>query len=219
MGVAIVAHRGANREAPENTLDAFKRAIEIGVQGIELDIQFTRDRVPVVHHDPLLPVTRRAISSLTLEELRLESAAPTLDEALELVDGRCQLHIEIKAPTAVEAVVERLTTRRDWCSVHAFDHRVVAKTRMLDPEVRTGILLVSYLIDIEAAMRAAGARDLWQHTDYIDRELAERVHAAKGKLFAWTVNDVAKARALVAMGVDAICTDTPREIMSALTRS
>jgi glycerophosphoryl diester phosphodiesterase len=217
VGVVVVAHRGANREAPENTLEAFERAIEIGVQGIELDIQFTRDRVPVVVHDRNLPSTRNPISSLTVDDVRSRSSVPTVDEVLEVVNGRCQLYIEIKAPSAVESVVERLATRRSWCSVHAFDHRVVAKARLLDPQLRTGILLVSYLIDVGAAMRAAGARDLWQQADYIDRELVERVHDAQGRIFAWTVNDVARAQELASLGVDAICTDSPREMMGELT--
>jgi glycerophosphoryl diester phosphodiesterase len=218
LAVAVVAHRGANREAPENTLEAFRRAIEIGVQGIELDIQITRDGIPVVHHDPDLPSTRVPIASLTVAELRAKSSAPTLDEVLELVNARCQLFIEIKAPAAIESVVRRLNTRRSWCAVHSFDHRIPAFARALDPELTTGVLLVSYLVDVAAAMRAAGARDLWQHADYIDRDLVKRVHEdAGGRVFAWTVNEVARARELVAMGVDCICTDSPREIMSALT--
>jgi glycerophosphoryl diester phosphodiesterase len=219
LGVEVVAHRGANREAPENTLEAFQRAIEIGVQGIELDIQFTRDRVPVVHHDPNLRPAERPISSLSLAEVKTSGPVPTFDEVLELVNARCRLYIEIKAAAAVESVVDRLKTRRSWCAVHAFDHRVAAKARSLDPELTTGILLVSYLVDVAAAMRAAGASDLWQQADYIDHALVDRVHDAKGRIFAWTVNDVARARELVAMGVDVICTDTPREIMSGLTHS
>ena len=129
--VEIVAHRGANREAPENTLPAFRRALDMGVHGIELDIQYTRDDVPVVHHDPTLAPRaergiRASISSLSLSELRLLSAAPTLDEVLDLVDGRCRLYVEIKASEAVAAVVERLVERKSWCAVHSFDHRAVA---------------------------------------------------------------------------------------------
>lgn len=215
----VVAHRGANREAPENTLEAFQRAIEIGVQGIELDVQFTSDGVPVVHHDPALP-DRFRIASLTIEEIRRRSAVPSLDEVLELVDARCQLYIEIKAPAATESVVTRLKTKRSWCAVHAFDHRIPAFARTIDPDLTTGILLVSYLVDVGAAMRAAGARDLWQQADYIDRDLVKRVHEdVGGRVFAWTVNDVARARELAAMGVDCICTDSPREIMSALTQA
>jgi glycerophosphoryl diester phosphodiesterase len=218
-GVEIVAHRGANREAPENTLAAFQRALDIGVQGIELDVQFTGDGVPVVHHDPKLRGTDRPIASLSLAELRANSDTPTLDEVLGLVDKRCRLYVEIKAEAAVESVVERLKTRHSWCAVHSFDHRLVAKARLLDPGLTTGILLVSYLIDVVAAMRAAGARDLWQQADHIDRELVDRVHDASGRVFAWTVNSVARARELVDIDVDVICTDSSRELVNAFSRS
>jgi glycerophosphoryl diester phosphodiesterase len=211
----IVAHRGANREAPENTLEAFSRALEVGVHGIELDIQFTRDRIPVVHHDPVLRASGSPIAALTLGEIRDQAPAPTLDEVLELVAERCHLYIEIKAPAAVESVVERLRTRHSWCAVHSFDHRVAAQARTLDSRITTGILLVSYLIDIVSAMRAARANDVWQQADYIDRELVDRVHDAGGRVIAWTVNNVARARELVDMGVDVVCTDVPRELVSA----
>ena len=219
--VEIVAHRGANREAPENTIAAFERAIEIGVQGIELDVQFTRDGVPVVHHDPKLQDSKRPIAAMSLEEvLETASDTPTLDEVLDLVNEQCRLYIEIKAPAATEPVVRRLKTRRSWCAVHAFDHRIPAFARALDPKLTTGILLVSYLVDIAAAMRAAGAQDLWQQADYIDRDLVKRVHDdVGGRVFAWTVNDVPRARELIDMGVDVICTDSSRELVSALSGS
>jgi len=222
--VEIIAHRGANREAPENTLPAFQRALEIGVQGIELDIHLTRDGMPVVHHDPYLPETTRdgrriPIAALEMAEVRDWSPAPTLDEVLYLVDGRCRLYVEIKAAAAVEPVVERLKNRRSWCAVHSFDHRVSAKANSLDPGLATGILLVSYLVDIAGAMRAAKARDVWQQADFVDRELVGRVHGQGGRVIAWTVNEVARGRDLVDTGVDAICTDTPREILTALAPS
>jgi glycerophosphoryl diester phosphodiesterase len=211
----VIAHRGANLEFPENTLPAFQRALEIGVQGIELDIQFTSDRVPVVHHDPSVAdpsSNRRLISSLSLKELRQRSAAPTLDEVLELIDGRCRLYAEIKEPTATESVVKRLGRCRDWCAIHSFDHRVAAHAARIDPTIPVGILLVSYLVDVVAAMRAAAARDVWQQADFVDRALVEAVHGADGRVVAWTVNDTARAHALAALGVDAICTDNPAGI-------
>lgn len=217
--VEIVAHRGANREAPENTMPAFQRALEIGVHGIELDIQLTRDGVPVVHHDPALrDGSRPLIASLDLSDLRKFSPVPTLAEVLALVDGRCRLYVEIKAADAVDPVVELLRTRHAWCAVHSFDHRAVARAKSLDAGLDTGILLVSYLVDIVSAMRAAGARDVWQQSDFIDQELVEQVHSAKGRVVAWTVNDVARARALESTGVDVVCTDTPREFLAAFAR-
>ena len=217
MTLEVVAHRGANREAGENTLPAFERAVAMGVQGIELDIQCTRDGIPVVHHDPVLAKSQSgaAIASFSLQELRDRSEMPTLDEVIALVDGRCRLYVEIKAPKAVEAVVERLRNHLSWSAIHSFDHRVVAHAHALEPRLKCGILLVSYLIEIEAAMRAAGATDVWQQADYIDRELVDRVHAVGGRVLAWTVNDVTRGRTLANMNVDAICTDDPRQFLSA----
>jgi len=221
--VEIVAHRGANREAPENTLPAFRRAIEMGVQGIEPDVQYTRDDVPVVHHDPAMAPrdvggARPSISSLTLSELRGMSDVPTLDEVLDFVNGRCRLYIEIKASEAVAAVVERLAERRSWCAVHSFDHRAVAQAHTLDPRLSCGILLVSYLVDIAGAMRNAHAHDVWQNHGYVDRALVDAVHSAGGRVVAWTVNDVTRARELAEMGVDAICSDVPNELLIGVRR-
>lgn len=219
--VEVVAHRGANREAPENTLPAFQRALEIGVQGIELDVHLTRDGVPIVHHDPYLLETAHdrgntPIASLDLATVRRVSDAPTLAEVLELVEGRCRLYVEIKAAAAVHAVVSLLGARRSWCAMHSFDHRVSVTVRSLDPELTTGILLVSYLVDTAAAMRAAGARDVWQQVDFIDQGLVDAVHGAGGRVIAWTVNSVDRARALIHLGVDAICTDVPRDLIASL---
>lgn len=218
--VEIIAHRGANWEAPENTLPAFQRALEIGVQGIELDVHLSRDGVPVVHHDPMLGGSDGpAIGSLELAAIRQRSDAPQLVEVLDLVDGKCRVHVEVKAAGAVDVVVPLLRDKHGWCALHSFDHRSVLRARSLDPELTTGILLVSYLVDIQSAMRVAGATDVWQQADFIDQDLTERVHAAGGRVVAWTVNDVAIARRLVALGVDAICTDAPRELIQGLSEA
>ena len=219
----VVAHRGANREAPENTLPAFQRALDLGVHGIELDVQYASDGVPVVHHDPSLhaplePGGPVSISSLTSAALR-ERNVPTLDQVIALVDGRCRLYVEVKAAAAVEAVVERLRSRTSWCAIHSFDHRIAAFARALEPRLTCGILLVSYLVDIEGAMGAAGATDVWQQHQYIDRDLVHRVHGAGGRVLAWTVNEIPRARDLAMIGADAVCTDAPREFMAGLNSS
>lgn len=212
----IIAHRGANREARENTLAAFQRALALGVGGIELDVQLSADGVPVVHHDPGLR-SGEAIASLTAAEARMLEEIPELEEVLELVDARCRVYIEIKAATAVEGVVRLVATRRSWCAVHSFDHRSVLRAMELDRRLESGILLVSYLVDSVAAMKAAHARDLWQQADLVDADLVTQVHAAGGRLIAWTVNDISRARVLSVLGVDGICTDTPAEIREGLT--
>ncbi|HEX6943350.1 MAG TPA: glycerophosphodiester phosphodiesterase [Gemmatimonadaceae bacterium] len=217
MKLEIIAHRGANREAPENTLTAFKRALDAGAQGIELDVHLTSDGHAVVHHDPLLrDGSKVPIASLNLAAVQRRASAPSLDDVLQLVDGRCRVYIEIKASGAVDAVATLVEKRLDWCAVHSFDHRTVLRARTLNARIQTGILLVSYLVDVAGAMRAAGATDVWQNAEFVDRDLVEHVHTAGGRVVAWTVNDTARVRDLAQLGVDAICTDVPRELLKGL---
>lgn len=211
----IIAHRGANREAPENTIPAFEKALEIGVDGIELDVHVTRDNVPVVHHDAVLPDGGR-IERMDSADLERRTDAPTLAQVLELVNGRCHLYVEIKAGYALVPTVELLKGRTAWCSVHSFDHPVAMMARVLDPKLSTGILLVSRLVDLPHAFISANATDVWQHADYIDGGVVGDAHGERKRVIAWTVNDLARARELVAIGVDGICTDIPRELIEGL---
>lgn len=217
MKLEVIAHRGASREAPENTLTAFKRALDAGAQGIELDVHVTSDGNAVVHHDPILrDGSKTPIAALKLAAVQRRASAPSLEEVLQMVDGRCRVYIEIKASRAVDAVVALVEKRLDWCAVHSFDHRSVLRTRTLNSGIQTGILLVSYLVDVAGAMRAARATDVWQNAEFVDRDLVDQAHDAGGRVVAWTVNDLARATDLTRLGVDAICTDAPRELLKEL---
>ena len=209
--VEIIAHRGANREAPENTLPAFEKALAMGVDGIELDIQFTRDKVPLVHHDPA--ISGQAIIGLSASEVQSLKPMPSLMDVVALVNQRCRLYVEVKAPEATDEVVRLLARHARWCAIHSFDHRIPA-VAALHSDIPAGILLVSYLVDIVGAMNAAHARDVWQQADFIDQTLVATVHGAGGRVIAWTVNNADRARELISFGVDGICTDVPMEILA-----
>ena len=212
----IIAHRGANREAPENTIPAFEKALDIGVDGIELDVHVTQDNVPVVHHDPVLPDGGR-IERLHSADLERRTDAPRLAEVLDVVNGRCRLYVEIKAAYAMMPTVELLKERTDWCSLHSFDHTLALGARVVCPQLKTGILLVGKLVDPIHAFETARATDVWQHADYVDRDIIAETHSEGARVIAWTVNDLARARELVSIGVDGICTDVPRELIEGLS--
>jgi glycerophosphoryl diester phosphodiesterase len=223
----IIAHRGTPREHPENSLPGFERALALGVDGIELDVQLTADGVPVIHHDPELhggDLDGRTIAELSHAELRRhrlapEVGVPTLRETLESVAGRSTLYVEVKASAAAGPVAELLAPLGAAAPVHSFDHRVPLAVAGHAPGLRGGILLVSYLVDPVAALRAARSRDLWQHWTMIDAPLIDAVHAAGGRVIAWTVNDPAAAVALACLGVDGICSDVPSLVGAALAGS
>ncbi len=211
----IIGHRGAPGEHVENTLASFQRALELGADAIELDVHATADRVPVVHHDPVLSEGGPPIATLTLAALESEARhagkqVPTLSAVLDMVGARADLYVELKGRAIEGDVISVLRASPgggERCAVHAFDHRAAAAARALDGSLPGGILLVSYLVDTRSALRAADARDLWMWWEMIDVELVQVVHGVGGRVIAWTVNSGEAAMALARMGVDGICTD------------
>ena len=225
----LIGHRGAPRERPENTLASFLRALDLGADAVELDVHATRDGVVVVHHDfvpravsSVTALNGRPIAELTAAELATFRASgeaiPTLRAVLEAIGPRATVYVEIKGHGIEKAVISTIASvpsaRR--VAVHSFDHRTVVRARELEPRMAAGILLSSYLIDAEGALRAAGARDYWQEWSMIDARLVDAIHAAKGRVIAWTVNEPEDARRLASIGVDGICTDVLQLVGSAL---
>jgi glycerophosphoryl diester phosphodiesterase len=219
-----ISHRGLRTSAPENTVAAFEAAIEAGCDGIELDVHGSIDGVLFVHHDPtfeldgnLLAFAKTDSKDISGSLLAGEYPIPTLDEVLETVGTRARVYIEVKA-LGIEGDVARCLRRHfanngDY-AVHAFDHRVVKRVLELNSSARTGILQVGYPIDSCAAMRAAGATDLWQHVDFVDEALVADVHACSGKLIVWTANTESQWESLFALGVDGVCTDRVDEYVA-----
>lgn len=206
-----ISHRGDHSALPENTIPAFLRALELGADGIELDVHATRDGEIVVYHDFELK-DGRAVASVTRDELRRVELSPgigipTLKEVFEAVSGRATLFIEAKARNVEQPLAACLKGLAGGYAVHSFNHQTVYNLKKLLPEVHTGILQVGRLIDSSAAMRAAGAGDLWQHHDYMDRQLVEEIHGIGGRIIAWTPNTRERWDVLANYGVDGICTD------------
>ena len=225
----LIGHRGAPRERPENTLASFLRALDLGADAVELDVHATRDGVVVVHHDfvpravsTVPSLQGRPIAELTAAELdsfRVSGEAiPTLSDVLQAIGARATVYVEIKGRGIEERVVATIAgaPSAGRVPVHSFDHRAVVRARSIEPSLIGGILLVSYLVEPERALRAAGARDYWQEWSMIDEELVTAVHATQGRVIAWTVNEAETARRLASIGVDGICTDVLQVIGPAL---
>ncbi len=117
--VGIYAHRGVSAEIPENTLAAFHRALELGAEGIELDVHLSADGVPVVIHDQTVDRTTDgsgAVHEMTVAELQAFDAGggeriPTLADVLDLVEDKLHVDIEVKADRAADAVLQALWRR------------------------------------------------------------------------------------------------------------
>jgi glycerophosphoryl diester phosphodiesterase len=204
-------------------LAAFERAIELGAEGIELDVHATRDGIVVVHHDPVVHARRRQrparksiadVSAAELEQFPLANGTriPSLAETLELVGDRAIVYVEIKASNIELLVTRCIRESKATCAVHSFDHRAVKNVKAILPAVRTGILETSRHLDPVASLVAASAEDLWQEVDSIDEETVERAHSVGARVIAWTANEASQWEKLYAIGVDSICTDRIAEL-------
>jgi glycerophosphoryl diester phosphodiesterase len=221
-GPARIAHRGAPREYPENTLPSFARAVELGADGIELDVHATRDGVVVVHHDPVpraiaadRRLAGRPIAELTDDQLRAFTVAPdvgipTLADVLSLVGGAAVVYVELKGAGIERQVIDVIRESTARCAIHSFDHAAVARAKALAPEIRRGLLFSRRPRDPAALLQDAGALDAWPEWPLIDQDFMTSVRRVGASVIAWTVNDAPAARRLTSMGVDGLCTDDIR---------
>lgn len=220
---SVIAHRGASGYEYENSRAAFRRALMLDADGVELDVHATRDGEVVVHHDPDIP-GYGPIALLTAgdaAQIRLPNGEtlPLLREILSLV-GDHDVWIEIKAlPPEHDGALLRILDRGpapERYAVHSFDHRIIRRLGEARPGLERGILLTARLDDPVAALRAVGARTLWQEWQLVDQDLVRRVHQAGAQVIAWTVNDIGDLERLVRFGVDGLCGNYPDRVRVAL---
>ena len=232
MNIINFAHRGASAVAPENTMAAFRKGLELGATGIETDVQMTSDGGLVLIHDEDLSRTTTGsgyVKDKTLREVLevdagswfgpefTEERIPTLEELLDLLQGReTVLNIELKNGTflypgmeekVISAVREQGMSAR--VVISSFNHYSLAYCKSLAPEIRTGILYGEGLYrawDYAATLQADA---LHAHHFAVLPEFAADA-AAKGIVYhPWTVNDPERMNYLIEAGVAGIITDHP----------
>jgi glycerophosphoryl diester phosphodiesterase len=235
-----IAHRGASGHAPENTMAAFRRAVELGARFIETDLQITRDARLVAIHDSTLDRTTNGKGQIhlrTLEEIRgLDAGAwfkdgaksfegervPTLGEILDFAtEGDVIFYLEIKSGAAwgVEhAVVAALRDRNAEAGVVilSFDPVSLDMVRRLDTTIMTGFLCEHPVGDLVERTVRAGARQLVARGDLITADMVKKAHHAGLQVVAWTINEIEQMQRLIAATVDGIITDYPDRLLELL---
>jgi glycerophosphoryl diester phosphodiesterase len=228
--VLNIAHRGASGTFPENTLSAFRAAIDAGADMCELDVQLTRDGAVVVVHDETVDRTtdgKGEVVALTLEEIqRLDAGAKfkggtvkgerisTLDEVFAATSGKCGLNIELKGG-GVEAQVAAIMQARNAFAdsiVSSFNWDYLKKIQTLHFNIRIALLAEEKPVDLmmnAVAMRAHAINPRW---DMVTADLCKAAHDRGLKVYTWTVDADARMRALAECGVDGIMTNYPERL-------
>lgn len=234
----VEAHRGDSSNAPENTLAAFRAAVELKARWIELDVHPTRDGALIVMHDDTVDRTTDgsgAIAALTLEEIsRLDAGSwfdarfagervPQLRDVFDLVAPTAtRINIEIKAAppglNVTRGVVELLRAygkEREYV-VSSFDLAALLEVQAAAPEIT--LALIGGGPDILEKAKQHGLP--WVHAYHLtaNADFVAEAHAAGKRVNVWTVDDPETLPAWAAIGVDKICTNRPATMLAALSR-
>ena len=235
----VVAHRGASAHAPENTLAAFHKAVEMGADAVELDVRLTRDRRVVVMHDRLVDRTttgRGPVGSFTLGELKALDAgswygpkhagerAPSLEEVFAALPEGFLVYVELKArgPGAVPlalrvARVIRRYQRWDSTMVASFNPVAVAVIRAADPRTVRGYIWSSHHpLPMRARWLAPLAKPHWLAPDRasLTEEMLARFHSQGKPVAAWDVDVGSDIGRLEEMSLDEVVTNHPDVFVS-----
>ncbi|MEZ4598535.1 MAG: glycerophosphodiester phosphodiesterase family protein [Syntrophotaleaceae bacterium] len=231
----IWAHRGASAKAPENTMAAFRLALEQGADGLELDVHLTRDGVPVVIHDATVDRTSNgagAVSAMTWQEISLLDAGswfdkgffgepiPPLVEVFQWNAGRLKVNVEIKESAAADAVVE--VWRRfpgTPLVVSSFDQSLLEELSRKEPGPPVG-----FLCDnrdwLPVAEKAAACRAWSFHPaqEMVDALLVKTCHSLGLAVFPWTVDGPRRLETLWNIQVDGVFCNDPGSVRAFMDR-
>lgn len=241
---AVIAHRGARAYCPENTMPAFRKAIELGADMLEFDVQLTRDKIPVVFHDAVLDKLTDGtgkVADYTFEQLRRLDAGghlskefkgekiPALLQVLELAAGQIPVNIEIKTE-AVESGLHALSVENQVVDmvrkmgiahevmISSFDYRAISRVKKLAPELYTAVL---YDKKQAGSLNAAELVHKFSVNAFncskreLNKARLEVLHQNRIPFFIYTVNTVPQMRKVLKAGARGIFTDKPDVLRNA----
>jgi len=227
--IICFAHRGASGYAPENTLAAFKTAIEQHAPWAELDVYAVENELMVFHDDRLERVTNGEgyIQETPLLALRTLDAGknekiPYLHEVLDLANKKMNFNIELKGINTAEPVVRLIHHyidkgwKKEQFLISSFNHIELSKIHLLDSELKIGALLCGMPIDYCDFATKIGAYSVHPSIEFIDEAYVADAHQRGLKVFVYTVNHLDDMKKMIALNVDGMFTNYPDKLLKLL---
>lgn len=215
-----IGHRGACGYEPENTLRSFQKALDLGVDMVEFDVHKIKTGELVIIHDDLVNRTTNGkgyVADYDFASLRKLDAGkgeriPTLDEALDLIIGKCQVNIEIKGAGVAEDLVEVIRQRNifDQVLVSSFRYEQLLIVKDIESRIPLALLSEEYrLIPYLDLSKELGAKDFNINLLFVDQEYINTIHQADLRVNIYTVNDPLDIQRMKEYGVDGIFSNYP----------
>lgn len=227
-GMFCFGHRGARGHEPENTLRSVRKALELGADGVEVDVYLADGQLVVIHDHTLGRTTngsgfvaRQSFTYLRSLDAGLGEQIPTLAEVFDVVNRRALINVELKgARTAapVTALIDDYVRQRSWryedFLLSAFNHGQIQAVKKIRPEIRTGALVVRAPHSRAGFAERLGAWSVNVAKEHVTPELVADAHRRGLKVLAYTVNEPADIARMAALGVDGVFSDFPDRVVS-----
>lgn len=225
--VLRIGHRGAMGYEPENTLRSFKKAIELNVDMVELDVYVCNTGELVVIHDDKVDRTTNGkgyVFEKSFQELRKLDAGkgekiPSLQEVLDLIDKKVKVNIELKGEKTAKPVlevIEKYVHEKGWSYenffISSFNHYELREFNKLNPKVKIGALITGIPIDFAKFAEKVNAYSANISGEFINKEFVQDAHKRGMKVFVWTVNDADDIERIKQLNVDGIFSNFPDRI-------
>jgi glycerophosphoryl diester phosphodiesterase len=222
-----IGHRGAKAHSPENTLASFQKAIDMGANGIELDVHVCATGELVVIHDFTVDRTTNGsgeVHKMFLHELKalvVEGCheIPTLDEVMAFAGKKCLVNIEMKGRHTAQPVgdfLERLVRDEGYSYdnfiVSSFQHEELAAMSKLNPDVRLGVLTQASMKEAWDWAEEFNSKAIHPHFSLLTESNVTKARKAGYKIYTWTVNDPDDIARMKSYGVDGIISDYPERL-------
>lgn len=229
MRPLLISHAACAGHAPENSLAGIRKALDLGADGIEIDVQVSADGVPVLMHDLTVDRTTSGsgdVAALSLADLRALDAGgepvPTLEEALSLTRGRALLVAEMKRPggEAQIADVIRKSGALDGVMVWSFMPQALESMRAVEPSLPAALLIGPQGLPAWPDLRRLAVRLGLQGVSVffaaLSDQLALEAQRSGLAVYSWTVDAEAEMKRLLALGIDGLCTNYPDRLRALL---
>ncbi|MRX66535.1 glycerophosphoryl diester phosphodiesterase [Flavobacterium resistens] len=222
-----IAHRGAKAYEPENTLQAFQKALDLNSDGIELDVHLSADgHIIVIHDETIDKMTngKGAVNSFSLKELKCFSTAeghqiPTLKEVFDLVNKKCFINIELKsaaALTKVVSLIDEYVSEKNWKYEHfivsSFDWNALLEVHNLDSKIPIGVLTETDLNLALAFAETIKAKAIHPYYHLLNQENVQEMQQKGFLVLPWTVNIEEDIQKIKSYNVNGIISDFPDKI-------
>ena len=222
-----IAHRGAKGYEPENTLIAFQKAIDLGCDGIELDVHLSSDSEIIVIHDETIDRTTNGkglVNQMKLLDLKSffidnKYEIPILKEVFDLVNHKILINIELKSYETTDKVVElieKYVREKNWkyenFIVSSFDWNALQQVRFLNDKIQIGVLTATDLDLAFAFAKFIKAKSINSFFHLLNQENVDKIQAKGFEIHTWTVNEIEDINKMKRLKVDAIISDFPEWI-------